>query len=166
MPTLAEVIAWTRHETACTIHIAKQLKPEHLDFRFTPPQRSTLELLRYLAIQQQGLLGYLTTGSWDHWEALEAKVATLDLAGFPTALKRQQRALEKTLTALGERGLKKKVTGFDGTPITIGAALGESILKMSVGYKMQLFLQAKAAGVADIASSDLWRGKKAKKKKA
>jgi hypothetical protein len=166
MITVAEAIAWTRHETACTIHIAKRLTPAHLEFRFTPPQRSTVELLRYLAIQNQGVLGYLATGSWDHWDALATKVADLDLAGFPAAMKRQQKALEKALTAIGDRGLKKTITGMDGKPIVLGQALMDSVLKMSVAYKMQLFLQAKAAGIADIGSSDLWRGKKAKPAKA
>lgn len=164
--TLAiDPIAWLKHETACCIHLAKSLQEGHLGFRLTAPQRSTRELLRYLAIANEGLLSFIIDGNWDRWEVLEGQVKDLDLSGFPAAMQAQQRRVAKLLAGLKPKQLKAVIAMPNGTRATREAAIAHYLLKMSVGYKMQLFLQAKAAGAAHLASSDLWHAKAPKPKK-
>jgi hypothetical protein len=165
MPLAIDPIAWLKHETACCIHLAKSLQDAQLGFRFTAPQRSTLELLRYLAIANEGLLSFIIDGTWDRWEVLEGQVKDLDLAGFPAAMQAQQRRVAKLLSGLKPSQLKAVIAMPNGTKSTRAAAIEHYLLKMSVGYKMQLFLQAKAAGAAQLASSDLWNAKAPKPKK-
>lgn len=167
MITKTEFLAALATETKILSHLAAQLKEEHLAYRFTPEQRSTLELLQYLTINLQAFAGFNLVGTWDHWDALDAKAKDVTLATFPAALKKQLAAMKKLLLPISDRAfgtkLVKPVMG-KGT-ITVAAAM-QDILTFAAGYRMQLFLQTKAAGVKDIGSSDLWLGKKPAPKKA
>ncbi len=46
-----------------------------------------------------------------------------------------------------------------GRKLPLDVMLFETTLTTCLGYRMQLFLQAKAAGLAELASRDLWAGK-------
>jgi len=46
--TKAELIALPRKEVRLLLHLTTKIDPDMLDYRPTPKQRSTLELLRYL----------------------------------------------------------------------------------------------------------------------
>ena len=164
MLTKTDFLSALKRETKILCHLSAQLEPRHLDFRFTPPQRSTLELLQYLTINAQAGVGYYMTGSWDHWDALEAGAKQIDLASFPAALKAQERAVARLLAPVGDRAwTTRKVKAMNGKgTLVLGEALFSTTLTMCIGYRMQLFLQAKAAGLAGLASSDLWFGKASK----
>ncbi|MCS6971148.1 MAG: hypothetical protein RMM29_08825 [Planctomycetota bacterium] len=163
MLTKPEFLDALARETRILTHLAKQLQPQHLEFRFTPPQRSTLELLQYLAIHSQASVQWFLAGNWDHWDALEAQGKAVTLESFPKALKAQDRAIAKLLAPIGERAWKSKPvklpSGGRGT-LPLGQALFEVTLTQAIGYRMQLFLQAKAAGLAHLNSYDLWLGKR------
>lgn len=158
MLSKAQFLAALRHETACTVHLAGKLKAKDLGYRFSKGQRSTLELLRYIAIQNQGLAAYLVQGNWDAWDGFEAGAKDLGLAGFAAAMSRQQRMVARLLAGVTDRELAtRKVKALSGKRTTLGAALVD-ILKFAAAYKMQLFLQAKAAGHRGLVSANLWRG--------
>lgn len=164
MLTKPEFLAALARETRILTHLAKQLQPQHLEFRFTPPQRSTRELLQYLAIHNQASVQWFLAGNWDHWDALEAQSKAIDLASFPKALKAQERAVAKLLEPIGERAWRTRAVPLPGggrRTLPLGQALFEVTLTQAIGYRMQLFLQAKAAGLAHLNSNDLWRGKRA-----
>jgi len=150
-------------------HLAAQLTAAQLDYRPTPPQRSTLELLRYLTIMGSAATEYATTGTWDHWEALAKQSEQVDLASFPKAMDRQLKAITKALAGHSDAKLRKQRTKtFAGLTTTLGHGLVEMVLKQFTAYRMQLFLYAKAAGLAQLGTSDVWAGRapKAKKKQA
>ncbi len=161
MLTKTEFLAALKRESAILTHLAGRLRPKHLKFRFTKPQRSTLDLLQYLTINAQAGVGYHVTGSWDHWDKLEASSKKVTLRNFAAALKKQEKAITKQLKSLSERdfALKRvKQMGGKGT-LPLAQSLFQGTLTMCIGYRMQLFLQAKAAGIADLKSSDLWFGR-------
>jgi hypothetical protein len=162
MLTKPEFLAALKRETRILSHLASRLRAKHLDFRFTPAQRSTLELLQYLTINAQASATYYLRGSWDHWEALAASAKAVDLASFPAALKAQERAVARLLAPLSDkawRSLQVKPMSGKGRKLSLDVALFETTLTMCIGYRMQLFLQAKAAGLPELKSSDLWAGK-------
>lgn len=157
-----EFLAALKRESRILTHLAGRLQARHLEFRFTPPQRSTLELLQYLTINVQAGVAYYLSGSWDHWDALEAGAKSVDLATFPNALKAQERTVARLLKPISDkawRSLAVKPMSGKGRKIQLDAALFETTLTTAIGYRMQLFLQAKAAGLAELKSSDLWAGK-------
>ena len=162
MLTKTEFLAALKRETRILSHLAGTLEAKHLDFRLTPAQRSTIELLRYLTIQNTASTTYFLNGNWDHWDGLDAKAATVDLASFPTALKAQERTVARLLAPISDKAwqtrLVKPMSG-KGRGIPLGTALFETTLTWCIAYRMQLFLQAKAAGLSGLKSKDLWAGK-------
>jgi hypothetical protein len=157
-----EFLAALKRETRILSHLASRLRAKHLGFRFTPPQRSTLELLQYLTINAQAGATYYLRGSWDHWEAMDAAAKSVDLASFPAALKAQERAVARLLAPISDKAWRTmRVTPMSGKgpKVPLDAALFETTLTMCIGYRMQLFLQAKAAGLKQLKSSDLWAGR-------
>lgn len=163
MLTKSEFLATLKRETRILSHLAGKLRDSHLGFRFTPPQRSTLELLQYLTIATEAGLGWHLNGSWEHWDALEARAETVTLASFPAALKSQERTVARLLKPVSERAfLTRRVKRMMGRgTTTLAGALADTTVTMAVGYRMQLFLQAKAAGLHGLGSSDLWDGRDA-----
>jgi hypothetical protein len=152
-------------ESALIKHLVAKLRPEHLAFRLTPAQRSTEELVRYIAIQLEGLTAFFIHGDWSRWEVLEREVATLTVADFPAAMDRQLAGVERLLATVPDAEFATRMVKTPaGEPILLAQAMLEWILKYAAAYKMQLFLQAKAAGLGDLASSNLWRGQDAKPK--
>ena len=159
----AAFLASLKHEAKILKHLAAQLTPAHLDYRPTPAQRSTLELLRYLTIAGSAALEYAITGTWDHWEATEKRSADVDLASFPKAIDRQLKSIEKALAGYTDAKLRRARTRtFAGVEMTLGAGLVEMVLKQFTAYRMQLFLYAKSAGLAQLGTSDLWAGRSPK----
>jgi hypothetical protein len=155
MLTLPEFLASLQREAAITKHLVSKLDAGHLDHRLTEKQRSLGELIEYLAIQLEGCVSYFVTGSWDRWEALEKEVAGLTPSAFPAAMDRQMAAVERLLAGAD---LTKPVPLPPGGEAPLGVALLEFTLKFAVTYKVQLFLQAKHAGLGELNSKNLWRG--------
>jgi len=96
------------------------------------------------------------------WEKRAEEVKGLELARFPAAFTAQQQVVEHLLAPFSEDQFAvKRVINHQGKEVALSDALFEGIVKQLVGYKTQLFLQAKAAGVAGLVSANLWRGEDA-----
>lgn len=162
MLTKAAFLASLDREAAITKHLVSKLDAGHLDHRFSAAQRSLGELLDYLAVQLEGCVAYFLDGTWDRWEQLENEAKGLTPSAFPAAMDRQMAAVHARLAGVSDADLAGRlVKSPAGDDIRLGEALVEFTLKFAVAYKMQLFLQAKNAGLRDLASSNLWRGKDA-----
>src|SRR5690348_9353661 len=89
--TKPELIAALQHEVRILQHLTSKIEPAMLDYRPTPKQRSTLELLKYLTNMGPGLIQAAKTGTFDRdaWAAAD-KAA-------------QARNFEQTVAALAEQ---------------------------------------------------------------
>jgi hypothetical protein len=165
MPSKSDIISSLAKEARITAHLAAKLRPQDLAFRFTPSQRSTQELLEYLLAHAEGGVSFLLTGSREVGEKRRAAVKGIALAEVPAALAAQQAAVEQLLAPLSESEFAtRRVRNGQGVELPLAEALFEGLVKQAVGYKTQLFLQAKASGVSQLATPDLWRGEEAKAK--
>ena len=54
--TKSELIASLQNEVRILLHLASKIEPTTLDYRPTPKQRSTIELLKYLCVMGPGLV--------------------------------------------------------------------------------------------------------------
>ena len=63
--TKDEVIAQLQKEVRILLHLATKIDRTKLDYRPTPKQRSTIELLRYLAMMGPTLAKATRAGSFD-----------------------------------------------------------------------------------------------------
>ncbi len=168
MFTKADYLAHVADETKILKHLATCVPQGQLDYRPTPAQRSTIELMRYIAIGPQAGAIYAATGTWDHWEALEAEAKSItDAATFGKAVDKQKKAIVKAVSKYNDASLRKKIVkDWAGRKMTLGVALTKMVSNPLIAYRMQLFLYAKSSGNAGISTSDLWHGKAAKVKKA
>ena len=149
-------------------HLVGQIPSGKTDWRLTPPQRSTIELVRFLSFMPLASVEFALTQAWDKWGGHEAKAKDLQPAGFAKAMDKQIKDITKLLADHGDAALKRKSTKhWDGTKMTLGEGLIEMVLKTMTAYRMQLFLQVKASGAPQLGTSDCWQGKatKAKAKK-
>jgi hypothetical protein len=163
----AALLTSIRHETKVIKHLATQVPAGQLDYRPTPGQRSTIELMRYLTIAARGSARFACEQSWEWWDALEAEAKQVEPATFAKAMDRQLSAITKLLKPFTDAKLAKKATKtWSGQKLTLGEAMVEMVLKTLTAYRMQLFLYAKASGASQLGTSDCWHGKAAKAKKA
>lgn len=141
------------------VFLAGQLPPGALDYRPTPKQRSTLELLRYLSLCGPAFLRAMLDGNWDAYAKLEEESQHVDLAGFPAAMERQKASIRAIFDEFTEQDLAtRKVKSPTGEELTLGRALLDLPLRFLVGYRMQLFLYAKAAGNEKLGTAECWWG--------
>ena len=79
--TKAELIGSLQNEVRILLHLATKLDATSLDYRPTPKQRSSLELLRYLSLMGPQLVRAARTGTFDPaaWTAAQQQAETRDL---------------------------------------------------------------------------------------
>ncbi len=136
-----------------------KIKPGTLDYRPTPKQRSTLELLQYMSHASTVTLEGIKIGKMDGEKYQEAMKHTLQMKpeDFPARMDDQAKVMESTLQLLTDNELNEELDLFNmGFKLTRAAWILELVLKSLVGYKMQLFLYIKASGNPDIGTRDLW----------
>jgi hypothetical protein len=159
MLTKSEFLAFLEREAATLSHLISKLQPQHLAFRLSPTQRSTEELMRYLATQWTGSISYFLSGNWDGWEASATAAANVTPATFAAAMARQVAEIRALLEPLSEADFAARASKDPtGNPMPLANAIFSGTVAWTAGYKMQLFLQLKAAGLSDLGSSNLWWG--------
>lgn len=69
--TKAELISCLQHEVHVLVHLCGKVQPAMIDYRPTPKQRSTIELLRYLTAVGRGLIPSIKAGvqQVEQWES-------------------------------------------------------------------------------------------------
>src|SRR5262245_45578867 len=98
--TRSELVDSLQHEVHILLHLAGKIDRAQLDYRPTPKQRSTIELLQYLTIMGPMLLKFAVAGSFDTAAWMTAKTAA------------DARDLDQTLAALAdERDLYARELG-------------------------------------------------------
>ena len=63
--TKSELIASLQNEVRILLHLASKIDRATLDYRPSPKQRSTMELLRYLSVMGPGLVESARAGGFD-----------------------------------------------------------------------------------------------------
>jgi hypothetical protein len=163
----ADFLTSLKLEAKIIKHLAGVLSPAQLDYRPTPAQRTTLEVLQYLSYAPLATVDYLVSGSWDHYDAQAAAAKEVSLATAAKVIDKQVATIAKRLAKLSDAQiLRRSVKSWSGKKMGLGEALIELVLKTATAYRMQLFLYAKASGSAQLTSSDNWQGVAAKKKAA
>lgn len=158
MLTKEQLLDSMRQEVKIVKHLATKVLPGTWDWRPTPAQRSTLELIRYMT--HCGTIGaiHAVTDKWDHAEATEKASESVTPENFAAAMDRQMAELEALIRPLTDDDLRRATTMPWGSPTTVGLGLVDMGLKPLVAYRMQLFLYAKQSGNASIGPAECWVG--------
>jgi hypothetical protein len=157
--TKAELISAFHDEVRIVLHLAGKVDRSKLDYRPTPKQRSTLELLRYLSMMGPVLVEAAKAGAFDEaaWTAAEKAASARDLDQTISAIAAQSDLYAKLFADLSDSDMRAEVEIF-GDKSSRGAFLVNSVLGGCVAYRMQLFLYLKASGREELNSSNLWGG--------
>jgi len=142
----------------CT-RLYTKLPEGSLDYRPTQGQRSTLELLRYLSVAIAGSAHAIVEGHWDWYKKEKEKADKMPADEFPKAMARQiDEVKDFFATQLTPDVFEhQKVVGMPWpTEKVVGLELMENCLLWAVGYRMQLYLYAKACGASSLNTYDCW----------
>jgi hypothetical protein len=161
--TKDELIRSLQHETRILLHLAGKVDPAALNFRPTPEQRSTLELLQYLTIMAPIQLRAISAGGVDmdqwstDWRTQEAIARERDLAAVQAAIAAQQALFVEILGPCNDKDFRVPMEMF-GHKQSRGAWIVNLTLCGFAAYRMQLFLYLKACGRIELTTLDLWAG--------
>jgi len=161
--TKEELISALRQEVRILLHLASKVNESHLEYRPTPKQRSTLELLRYLAIMGPTQIALIRDGAFHRagmsaaWSPAEARAKEMsfdDTVGAIGALADEYAA---TLSGWTEADFRGEIDLF-GRKASRGSLLVTLILNAHAAYRTQLFCYLKACGRDELNTMSLWAG--------
>ena len=170
MPTKDDLVSTLHLECDAAKHLFAKLPRKDweatLAYRPTPGQRSTLELLRYLSFCGAGACHAALDGGWDNYQKLAKRAESLTAEAFPAAMDRQKQEIADLLAPLSGKDLASRMTkNPTGQEMSLGRAFLDMPVRWLVGYRMQLFLYARALG-ADLWTPDCWYGVSRERKEA
>ena len=161
--TKEELIEWLKTEVRILVHLAGKVDRTKLDYRPTPKQRSTLELLQYLAIMGPTNIAILKGGVLDRaafgaaWTPAEKAAKEMDFDQTVAAIERLSGEYATLLRDWTDADFRSEVDMF-GTKSTRGALLVNMVLSGHAAYRTQLFCYLKSCGREELSTVNLWAG--------
>jgi len=162
--TKDELLSLLRNEVRLLEHLVSKADPAKLDYRPGPKQRSTLELLQYLAIMPRIHFRHVMASAFDmdafgrDWNEAEASAKTMKLDQVKEAIGRQPAMFEELLGPCSGEYLREEVAMFGGKT-SRGEWLVSLVLVHYAAYRMQFFLYLKASGREELNTMNLWVGR-------
>lgn len=161
--TKEELIALLQGEVRILLHLAGKVDKSKLDYRPTPTQRSTLELLQYMAIMGPTQVAVIQTGVFNRdtlgttWGPAEAASKTMTFEQAVAAIQKQSDEFARTFTGWTDADFRRDVDMF-GRKFSRGALLVNLVLGGYAAYRTQLFCYLKACGRDELNTMNLWAG--------
>jgi hypothetical protein len=155
----SELIAQLQKEVDILLHLASKIDRSQLDYRPTPKQRSTLDLLRYLSIMGPSLVqGAKTKFDSEAWQVSTKAAAARDFDQTLAVIAGQKELYAKELGSMSDADFRSEMDGFDGSKITRGLFIVNLVLCGHAAYRTQLFGYLKACGREELGTMNLWYG--------
>jgi len=157
--TKSELVAALQNESRILLHLASKVDRNQLDYRPTPKQRSTIELLRYLTIMGPMLIPAIKTGAFDGaaFGAAQAAANAMDFDQVIAAIEKQSSDYAQQLGAFSDADFRSELDLF-GKKASRGSHIVYVVLCGHAAYRTQLFLYLKACGRDELNTMNLWGG--------
>ena len=161
--TRGELIASLRNEVRILVHLAGKVDRSKLDYRPTPGQRSTLELLQYMAIMGPTQVAVIKAGAFNRpalsaaWSPAEAEAKAMNFDQAVSAIEKQSDEYARHLNEWTEADFRGEIDMF-GHKSTRGSLLVNLVLSGYAAYRTQLFCYLKSCGREELNTMDLWAG--------
>lgn len=157
--TKAELIGSLKHEVHILLHLAGKVDRAKADYRPTPKQRSTLELLRYLTIMGPELIKAVKSANFDteSWTAAEKAADARNFDQTVAVLQAQAGVYEEMLGSMSDADFRKEIEMFGNTG-TRGFFIVNFVLSGHAAYRTQLFCYLKLCGRDELNTMNLWAG--------
>jgi hypothetical protein len=157
--TKPELLASLQNEVRILEHLASKADRTMLDYRPTPKQRSTLELLQYMSMMGPELIKAAKVGAFEPpvWTVAEQAAKARNLDQTTTAIAAQKEQYASLLNGISDADLRAEITMF-GSKTTRGSFIVNHVLGGCAAYRTQLFLYLKACGREELSTMNLWAG--------
>ena len=157
--TKNELIASLQNEVRILLHLASKIEPPMLDYRPTPKQRSTIELLRYLVVMGPELVKGIKSGGFnmESWSAAKAQAEAADFEQILALIGKQPEQYQSLLGDMSDEDLRGEIEMF-GRRSSRGPIIVNMVLCGCAAYRTQLFLYLKACGREELSTMNLWGG--------
>ena len=142
--TTSELITVLRQEVRILLHLAGKVESSMLSYRPTPKQRSTLELVQYMAIMGPTQLTVIEHGVFDRptlsatWSPAEAEANKMSFDQAVAAIGQQSDEYARRLGAWTDEDFRKEVDMF-GRKSSRGLLVITLVLNGHAAYRTQLF---------------------------
>jgi len=158
--TKQELIGSLQNEVRILLHLAGKVDRNKLDYRPTPKQRSTIELLRYMVVMGPMLIKAIKAGSFDQaaWQAATAEANAMNLDQVLAAIQKQNDIYADQLGGFSDQDFRGEIDLFGSGKTTRGSVLINLVLAGHAAYRTQLFLYLKACGRDELNTMNLWGG--------
>jgi hypothetical protein len=158
--TKSELIASLQNEVRILLHLAGKIDGAKLDYRPTPKQRSTIELLKYLSMMGPTLVQYAMADTPDPalWTTAAQAAEARDFDQTLAAIAAHTDAYATLLANVSDADFRAEVSGFDGNKTSRGALIVNLVLCGCAAYRTQLFLYLKACDREELSTMNLWAG--------
>jgi hypothetical protein len=159
--TKSELITSLQNEVRILLHLASKIDRTKLDYRPTPKQRSTLELVQYLSAMGPALVQVAKAGAFDpaDWTTTEQAMKVRDFDQALAAIAGHTEAYAALLADVSDADLRAEIDPFGmKSSASRGAFLVNMVLSGCAAYRTQLFLYLKACGREELTTWDLWAG--------
>lgn len=157
--TRTELIESFQDEVRILLHLATKIDRTKLDYRPTPKQRSTIELLQYLAMMGPALVRAAQAGKFDGaaWGKEEEAAQASDFDQALAAVAAQNDIYAALIGGMSDADFRVEIEMF-GMKLTRGAFLVTQALCACAAYRTQMFLYLKACGREELGTMNLWAG--------
>jgi len=161
--TKEELITALKQEVRILLHLAGKVDPARLDYRPTPKQRSTLELLQYLAVMGPVQIKMIGDGVFSReafgaaWTPAEEAAKKMSFDDVVAAIANQADYYERALGAWSDDYFRQELDMF-GNKSSRGLLLIQMLLAPHAAYRTQLFCYLKACGREELSTINLWGG--------
>src|SRR5262252_9583566 len=140
--TKQELIASLQNEVRILLHLAGKVDRNKLDYRPTPKQRSTIELLRYLVNMGPMLIKGIKAGAFDGaaWQAATAEANAMNFDQVLAAIQKQSDIYADQLGGFSDEDFRGEIDLFGNGKASRGSVLINLLLTGHAAYRTQLFL--------------------------
>lgn len=140
----------------------KKIPKGKMNYRPGKNMRNTTELLQYISFcgtecSRIMITDAMKTQNWDDYTAAAEKSKKMKPAEFLKTMDGQIKDIKKLFAGVSEKDFSsRKVMNFDKKKLPLGEALMLTAVRFMSGYRMQLFLYAKASGNSKLGTGDCW----------
>ena len=156
----AELLSSLQKEARILGHLADKVERSMVDYRPTPKQRSSLELMRYMSIMGPQLIQAAKAGGFDFnvWTDANKAAEARDWDQTVAVIKQQGDEYATLLGDMSDADFRAEMASFDGSKVSKGAFIVNLVIAGHAAYRTQLFCYLKACGLDELSTYNLWQG--------
>ena len=125
-----ELIASLQNEVRILLHLAGKIDRKQLDYRPTPKQRSTIELLQYLVVMGPMLVRGIKAGAFDReaWQKAGDEAKAMNFDQVLGAIEKQQSTYAQLVGSFSDADFRDEIDLFGSGKASRGSLIVGMVL--------------------------------------